>query len=182
MKILRIAAYIFAVIFLVGVFLQREDSLRAQGVAIEAALPVMEAETTYDATPAVPTIFDSEKEKPLFNVAFPALGPGDRVTVVFNVKGPDSPDAVVMTFAMPTTETLTSIYMEQYRQARIGLDQVMKALDADPDSVIDTAIYQQNVVGERAALKRVAEMIRPILIGRGVNGVIRAKVKLKSKE
>jgi len=147
-----------------------------QGARCEAVQEVLAAETSFDANPRID--LSAEGVQPnIYEVEFPALHPGDKVTVRFLVTGATSPDPITMTFAMPTTETLTGIYREQYRQAQTGLDQVMKALAADPDSVIDTAIYQQNVVGERAALKRVAAMIRPILIGRGVNGVIRAKAK-----
>lgn len=130
---------------------------------------VLESETGFNAPVA------EAAQGKQYTVDFPALRPGDTVTVRFLVTEEASPDAVEMTFSMPTTDTLVAIYAEQFGQAQAGLDQVLKALDADPESVVDTAIYQQNVVGEKAALKRVAETIRPIIIGRGVNGVIRAK-------
>lgn len=143
----------------------------------ESAAAVLKAESDFtpdaDATPA-PTPLAKEKAN-TYAVNFPALKPGDTVTVRFLVEGSKSPDPIEMTFSMPTTDTLVQIYQEQFRQAQAGLDQVLKALDADPESVVDTAIYQQNVVGERATLKKLAELIRPILIGRGVNGVIRSK-------
>lgn len=124
-------------------------------------------------TPVETPIVEQKPTGKTYNVEIPALSPGDTLVVSFGVTSEKSPDIPILSFTMPSTNTLISLYQEEYKKASEGLDQVIKALDSEPTRIVNTAIYQQNIVGEQATLKKIAELIQPIMVGRGINGVIR---------